>query len=314
MTGRVLGLDSGGTKTVAVVVDDKGQVLSRETGAGLDPNAGPGWEMRLKTFAERLGPVDAAALGLPCHGEMPEVSARQIAVATKLFGAGTIVLNDVAAAFEGAFGGGDGVLALSGTGSMAWARGALGSVRVGGWGDVFGDEGSAHWIGREALATLSRHLDGRQPCPAFAQGLLAQLGLHQDGLSAWTYGQADPRAAIAGVARHVSALADAGVPEAAAILHGAARHLTDQARTAARLAGVPSPPRWTMSGGAMNDMTLRMALCAGMGCAPVPARLPPVGGAVLHAARLTGWVTDDAFIDRLATALSDVSRPHAESF
>jgi glucosamine kinase len=313
MTGRVMGLDSGGTKTVAAVVDRAGHVLSHQSGAGLDPHAGPDWEARLKSFADRLGPVDAAVLGLPCHGEIPDVSARQIDVAIALFGARTEVLNDVAVAFEGAFGGGDGVLILSGTGSMAWAQGPSGTVRVGGWGDAFGDEGSAHWIGREALATVSRHLDGRQLHPTFAQGLLTRLGLQDHGVMAWTYGQANPRAAIAGVARDVSALADAGVAEAVSILQVAARHLAEQGRTAARLSGAVTPLRWAVSGSVTQDQTLRVALGAAMGCAPVPARLPPVGGAVLRAARAAGWTADHAFIDRLATGLSDLPRSRTES-
>jgi glucosamine kinase len=313
MTARVLGLDSGGTKTVAVVVDPTGHVLSYDSGAGLDPNAGPDWEKRLKAFADRLGPADAAVLGLPCHGEMPDVSARQIDVATALFGARTEVLNDVAVAFEAAFGGGDGVLILAGTGSMAWAQGPSGTVRVGGWGDAFGDEGSAHWIGREALAAISRHLDGRQPHPAFAHGLLTRLGLQDDGLMAWTYGHANPRAAIAGVAREVSALADAEVAEAVSILQAAARHLAEQGRTAACLSGARSPLRWALSGSVTRDPTLCAALCAAMGCAPVPARLPSVGGAVLRAARAAGWTVADPFIDRLASGLSDLSRSRTES-
>ncbi len=110
-----------------------------------------------------VGPVDAAVLGLPYFSEVPAISARQSAVAVAALGAGACVMNDVAVAFEGALGGDEGVLVLAGTGSMGWARGPAGVVRVGGWGDVFGDEGSAFWIGREALALVSR-AGGRAGC------------------------------------------------------------------------------------------------------------------------------------------------------
>ncbi|WP_342028456.1 BadF/BadG/BcrA/BcrD ATPase family protein, partial [Rhizobium ecuadorense] len=59
------------------------------------------------------------------------------------------VLNDVDAAHLGAFAAKPGILILSGTGSMAWARNSKGqSARTGGWGDLIGDEGSSHWIGQ----------------------------------------------------------------------------------------------------------------------------------------------------------------------
>ncbi len=144
----VLGLDSGGSKTEAVVINRAGRVLLRRRDTGLDPTAAPGWEARLGLLAAEIGPVSGAVLGLPCHGEIAAISARQVAVVADLFGPQAVVMNDVAVAFHGALAGADGVLVLAGTGSMAWAHGPLGTHRVGGWGHLFGDEGSAHWIGR----------------------------------------------------------------------------------------------------------------------------------------------------------------------
>ena len=158
----ILGVDGGGTKTDAALVDASGAVLRRWRLPGTDPMAGPGWEDVLHGLAAETGAVPAV-LGLPCHGEIARISARQIAVGAALFGAGTRVINDVEAGFEGAFAGGEGVLILAGTGSMAWARGPLGSCRIGGWGEPFGDEGSAWWIGRAARALATRQLDGRAP-------------------------------------------------------------------------------------------------------------------------------------------------------
>ncbi|MGO7755646.1 BadF/BadG/BcrA/BcrD ATPase family protein, partial [Rhizobium ruizarguesonis] len=79
------------------------------------------------------------------------------------------VLNDVDAANLGAFAGEQGILILSGTGSMAWARNSKGqSARTGGWGDLIGDEGSRHWIGQKALNLVSQSLDGSAPATALA--------------------------------------------------------------------------------------------------------------------------------------------------
>jgi N-acetylglucosamine kinase-like BadF-type ATPase len=62
-------------------------------------------------------------------------------------------------ALEAAFGAGSGVIAIAGTGSIAYGRDANGhTARAGGWGFAISDEGSGHWIGRRAIsAILSAH-------------------------------------------------------------------------------------------------------------------------------------------------------------
>jgi glucosamine kinase len=305
----VLGLDSGGTKTIAVVADQTGQVIAQATGDGLDPTAGGGWEARLAALIAPLPPVIAATLGLPFHGEIAEITARQLSLARSLIGPQATVVNDVAAAFEGAFGGQNGVLILAGTGSMAWARGPNGTHRIGGWGDAFGDEGSAHWIGREALAQVSQHLDGRIQCPAFATDILTALAITGEDLIGWTYRQATPRAAIASVAAYVSALARNGNPDAQTLLTCAAAHLATLGHTAARAVGTTTP-NWSYAGGVFNDATVLAAVTAQMASAPIPPILPPIGGAVLLAAKAANWAVTPAFIATLAQSLPIQRKPH----
>lgn len=285
----ILGLDGGGPKTDLAVVDATGAVIHRQMAQGLDPTASNGWQDQLTALAATIVRVDAAVLGLPYHGEIRALSARQSALGVALFGPSCAVLNDVAVAFEGAFAG---------------ARGPAGVVRVGGWGDAFGDKGSAFWIGREALASLSRHRDGRQDSAAFSQLLLQQLGIAATDLSTWTYRQSQPRVAIAAVARQVSALADSGVPQARALMQAAAAQLAALGHTATRLSGAMLPLRWSIAGSVLRDATVLQELTQKMGHAPIPPRLPPVAGAVLAAARRAGRVVNAAFIDRLATTIT----------
>lgn len=302
---RVMGLDGGGTKTDAVVVDMDGHVIARKRTDGLDPMAGSAWKATLSGIAAELGPFTASVLGLPYHGEMVEISAEQSALATKLFGPQSIVLNDVAVAFEGALAGAGGVLVLAGTGSMAWSRGPLGQHRVGGWGDIFGDEGSAFWIGREALARVSEQLDGRSAATGFATAVLERLSIGAAELIGWTYGLKNPRARIASLAAFVSELADAGSADARAIMTAAGVHLGRHGLTAARLCGASDPASWSFAGSVMKDRTVRDALINAMGSAPVSPVLSPVGGAVLAAARAAGWRTSRDFIETLRAELSE---------
>lgn len=312
MMDRVLGIDGGGTKTDVAVADRSGRVVRRLRAEGLDPVGGQDWEAVLRGIAAEVGPVAQAVLGLPFHGEIAAVSDAQRSAAARIFGPGTLVLNDVEIAFDGALGGEEGVLVLAGTGSMAWARGPLGTHRVGGWGEMFGDEGSAYWIGREALAWMSQELDGRRD-GALATALLPRMGIASGSLSAWAYGLDDPRAPrarIAGLAQEVSALARAGQPEAVALMAAAAGQLAQQGMTAARLCGTSG--RWSFAGGVMADPVVRQALTDRMGVAPVPPVLPPVGGAVLRAARAAGWLAEAAFVAALAGELTKTAnRPDA---
>ena len=301
---RVLGLDGGGTKTAVAVASRTGQVIAVSQGPGLDPTAGDGWEARMIALLQPFAQVDAAMLGLPYFSEVPAISARQTAIARSVLGLEAEVVNDVAVAYEGALGGAEGVLLLSGTGSMAWARGPAGVVRSGGWGDVFGDEGSAYWIGREALTLVSRHLDGRQSAPGLAAGILDALNIHSGELIAWTYSHTQPRAAVAALSRRVGDLA-ATDADAANILKRAAAQLVDLARAAARTGGLGHGHAWSHAGGAFGSAHLLAGVTAGMGSPPLPPRLPPVGGAVLAAARRAGWLVDDAFITTLAGSLAE---------
>jgi glucosamine kinase len=70
------------------------------------------------------------------------------------------VVGDMVIALQAAFGSGPGVMVIAGTGSMAYGRDASGNtLRAGGWGFSVFDEGSGHWIGRSAVASIMRDYD-----------------------------------------------------------------------------------------------------------------------------------------------------------
>lgn len=302
----VLGIDAGGTKTLAASVDRSGALIALVSGTGLDPTREGDPRGALTGFIDRIADVhriEAATLGLPYHGEIAGISVMQTEVARGRFGGAARVGNDVEIAHIGAFAGGEGVLCLAGTGSMAWARGPNGTARAGGFGDLIGDEGSAFWIGRRALALLACEADGRRPGSAFGSELASALGIDAAGLIDWTYGHADRRAAVAGVARHVSALAQAGDGDASGILRAAAAELALAVRAASRAAGLSDAARWACAGGVFADGIVRGTVSEALRAGPVESVLPPVGGAVLDAALRAGWQVDEGWIARLRDGL-----------
>lgn len=309
MSECILGLDSGGSKTLWAVADRKGQVLMLESASGLDPIANDQWQAQLTTLLRAVAdmPLAAAVLGLPMHGEQDECSMAQRATVRQALRCPFEVENDVRIAFDGAFTGASaGVLILAGTGSMAWASDTppeAEHVRVGGWGDVFGDEGSAYWIGNQALVMASHTLDGRASHHRLTQALLDHLKVPREQLAGWVYGLANRRASVAALAQQVSAWADAGDPAASAILHGAAEHLAQHINAAWRAIGLPGPPIWSYAGGVFSNQWMARQLERLLGACPSSPRLPPIGGALWRAAQNAGWNPDKSWIERLSSSL-----------
>lgn len=312
MTEFVLGLDGGGTKTVLAVADRQGRVVLQTRGEGVGPLENPSWPEVLEALLAEVRPLTPriayGAFGLPSFGEIPAVSTQQQQAVARAWPHPHCVLNDVHAAFEGAFTGRPGVLLLAGTGSMVWAGNANGRhIRVGGWGHGYGDEGSAFWIGREAVTMLSHCLDGRAQDMDFAALLAAHLQLPEQGraesLAAWYHADPDPRVKVAALAQEVDRLAEAGAVTAKAILAQAAVHLALHVRAAwNRLPSLP-PGVWSGVGSVMRSRILARHLTRLLEAEPQPAALPPVGGALWRAAINAGWAVDAAWTDRLRQEL-----------
>ena len=82
------------------------------------------------------------------------------------------VVHDAEIAHAGAFNGASGILILAGTGSVAFGVDEAGRrVRAGGWGYLFGDEGSAFRIARDALADAMQRTDRARAAPLAERAL-----------------------------------------------------------------------------------------------------------------------------------------------
>ncbi|GHA33185.1 ATPase [Devosia pacifica] len=308
----VLGIDAGGSKTLAALADKTGAVLELYVGPGFDPTRHDDPAARLRELFSQFTPQErpeATTAGLPYYGEVARITTLEDRVTEDVFGPSARACNDVEAAHIGAFSGGEGVLCLAGTGSMAWALGPSGTSRAGGFGDLIGDEGSAYWIGQHALSLLSHEADGRRPSSSFGESLFASLGITPAELLEWIYSHDNPRAGIATVARHVSEHAAAGESEAREILSSAGGKLADVARAAATIAGLPAGAALACAGSVFADPIVRTEIGRKFGATPTACELPPVGGAVFDAARRAGWTVDATWISALRDNLH--KRGHA---
>jgi N-acetylglucosamine kinase-like BadF-type ATPase len=292
------------------MVDRSGRVQQLVSHSGLDPTQSDDPRGQLARFLEELVPAEtarpaAATVGLPWYGEVSRITAMQDAVVADQLGPMARACNDVEVAHIGAFAGADGVLCLAGTGSMAWAKGPRGSSRVGGFGDLIGDEGSAFWIGQRALGILSAEADGRRQPSPFGEALAAALGIGGAGLIDWAYSLPNPRAGVASVARHLSDLASQGLAEAREILVAAGGELAMLAHAAARTAGLPANAPLACAGSVLNNNIVRGELARRYGAAPAEGILQPVGGAALDAATRAGWSVDADWTSTLRASLEE---------
>jgi glucosamine kinase len=297
----ILGLDGGGTKTVLAVANRAGEVLQVISGAGINPFDNAAWESELaqilKQVSVRPDRIAFSSFGMPGYGESDTVSKAQLEAIKAWAGENSLVQNDVAVAFTGALAGESGVLVLAGTGSMAWAENADCVARIGGWGEGFGDEGSAYWIGQQALQKLSWALDGRLKDDEFCQGLLKHIGIKDTELISWFYKLSHPRPKIAALAKVVDELADQGNLTSVMILLDAARYLIQLALAAQQKLKLEQP-NFSFAGSVFKSQTVRKNMQRELKAHGnwLEPRGNPLAGALLSAARYAGWSTDPTWL------------------
>jgi N-acetylglucosamine kinase-like BadF-type ATPase len=172
--GCFIGLDGGGTKTTAIVVDEALRVLGSGRGGpsnflrvGLDAAAADverAVRAACRAAEVEFGDVLFTYCGI-AGADHPENREKMVARLSHLFPKGNFTVDsDACVALEGALGGAPGVVVIAGTGSVAFGRNHAGDeARAGGWGPTLGDEGSGYSIARRGLSAIVRAYDGRGP-------------------------------------------------------------------------------------------------------------------------------------------------------
>jgi N-acetylglucosamine kinase-like BadF-type ATPase len=300
-----LGVDGGQSGTTALIGDEVGCVLGRgEAGPCNHAGAAEGRAKLERAVSDSLraaslaAGLDAATLRFEaaCFGMSGGPDDKREILARLVQASQWIVTHDAATALAGATATGQGVVTIAGTGSIAFGRNPEGrTARAGGWGYVFGDEGGAFDIARQALRAALRMEDGWGPATSLRGVLLdatasenANQVLHRFYTPEW------PRSRVATLARLVDAAASEGDSVADHILSGAAQEL-------AMLAASVRSQLWTSGelvevayiGGVFESERLRerfrmlVELEEGVRCGP--PRYGPAEGALLEAYRAEGF-------------------------
>ena len=227
-----VGVDGGGSKTLAVVVDEWGNERGRAV-AGSSNHTGVGIEQAVRHIysaveeaARRAGcalPLSSAWFGLAGVDRrddydllLPHLAplARDI----RLTNDAELVLSGLPDAV--------GIALIAGTGSIALGCDVRGTMaRSGGWGHIIGDEGSGYDLGRRCLQAVARSTDGRGQATMLVEMLLQRWQLDDAGEMIGKVYNASDKAAIASLSALVFAAARDGDEVACGIVDGAAREL-----------------------------------------------------------------------------------------
>ena len=233
-----LGVDGGGTKTAFVLLGADGVVLARHTGPtcyhlevgleGMETVLSEGVSEISRQSGVNARDVAFSFFGIPGYGEDSALIAALSAIPQSVLGSDRYRCdNDMVCGWAAGSGGHDGVHIVAGTGSIGYGENGHRKARVGGWSELFGDEGSAYWIARSGLEAFSRMSDGRAEKTRLHALMIERLKLARDldlcalVLNEW---QAS-RSKIASLSKLVADAASHSDPVALAIFERAGEEL-----------------------------------------------------------------------------------------
>lgn len=170
MSGLFLGVDGGASSTTALIADAHGRILGRGSGGPSNHASGPEGRRKfldavgscLRQACEQAGAsydtisFEAVCLGFTGGSEDKTAHAHELIRSEHWR-----ITHDAEIGLAGALAGKPGIMVIAGTGSMAFGRNGAGkTARAGGWGYIFGDEGGALWLVRQALRACLRSEEG----------------------------------------------------------------------------------------------------------------------------------------------------------
>lgn len=184
----VIGVDGGGTKTIAVLADLNGKILKlAKSGPSSPRNVG------IKKTAENISQaikrvfkknrkdrILSTFIGLAAVQEQPEFKEKIEKALFKqkgisqIFQGKVIVESDQIVAFRSGTDEKDGVVLIAGTGCVAHGWKGRKETKVSGWG-YLSDQGSAFWVGQRVLQAVFKDLDSRGPKTLLTQKVFQEF-------------------------------------------------------------------------------------------------------------------------------------------
>jgi N-acetylglucosamine kinase-like BadF-type ATPase len=228
----VLGIDGGGTRTRASIVEGERVLAHAESGSIKRLRVGAkvseaNLRALLKEVYDQAGVsgVRAASVGV-ASATMPGVKEWILEVFQDFGVERAEVVGDEVIALDAAFRGGPGILQIAGTGSNTIGRAADGTREsAGGWSSRLGDEGSGYWIGVNSVRRALHAYDREEPTQILKK--VGEIWGTPSLADLINLGDSTPGPDFAALAPAISELALAGEPVAKETLAQAAADLVE---------------------------------------------------------------------------------------
>lgn len=303
----VLGVDGGGTKCDAVLMDDSGEVIGWGRGGSTHGLYVGDEAVEASVRDAVLGAVGSDCppiAGICGAGASPRMGQwlGQTLTLEQFVPGGEVTVGFATALTT------HGVLVLSGTGSFVHALTPEGrSLHLGGDGPIIGDEGSAHHIGILGIRAAFRARSMPSLATSLREAVPQALGVaNMHEVFHLLYVERVGRSTIASVARAVDEQAEAGDPIAGQVIARAAEELGLLVRAAIRELdmGDSEAPLVATGSVAQNSRLFWQRLCEvaqqeAPGLVPVQPKLKPVMGACLLALQALGVAWEPSLVTRI---------------
>lgn len=312
----VVGIDGGGTKTKACLMDEHGNIL----GIG---NSGPSSidtvslevsvenirlaisesfgrnEYKLDGLYAGLGGIVTKQDGIKVSAELEKLNFFQK-------GAPILSENDTRTALAGGLATKEGIAIIIGTGSVAFGRNEQGDEWLsGGFGYKEGDAGSSYDLGRQCLKYLARAVDGRIEITPFITALNDALKIEMDRSKLFDKINElwHDRTTTAGLAPFVTTYANKGDIHALEIVEKATSELSKLIEAIYRKVGFEKPQVAIIGSlgnakGVFNESFIQKVKSIDSSISVIPQRLDPAVGAALQALKLKNIKITEELIKR----------------
>ena len=229
----IVGVDAGATKTKAMAYDCEGNFIGEGlSGPGNYQNVGLTEALKnikeaiyLATKEKEPDVVAIGAAGLDSRFDWETFSPLALKIAPKV-----IVQHDGVIALFSETLGDPGVVVIAGTGSVVEGFDGKEFIRLGGREWLLSDEGSAYWVGREALRKILRMMEGIERKTILYDKVTDKIKVKDiDEFTLWVYKSSCKKDLIASISIAVDEAAREGDEIALEILRSGAEELANLA-------------------------------------------------------------------------------------
>lgn len=309
-------IDGGGTKTEVCIYNEKRNIIKCRVYDGININqiGNIRFNHIIQQIFSDIQCIEDCnfCIGVPGYGESSECDkAIQSSIYMYVNKENCILVNDVELAHYASFALGDGVLLLSGTGSMLLSVNNGVKKRAGGWGYLIGDEGSSFYIGLKALNHISHVFDFNTKRSILSQMICDKYNLDfPSKLVNYIYSSGNYRKDVAKLSQTVNEAAECGCPVANDILEESAKYFVEMTE----LLMPDVKLNISYAGGTFSSQILRKNIENQGNFHFTPPRMKPVLGGIIKLANPKTENEINRIVDKLnALYQNEVEKTRDES-